>query len=270
MEVIWKLGAKDPEMDRIEEVLNEIGERVEHAMIDGERVHVENAYRADPVVREHAFIPVWVECRSRGTRKTDAGLIVDHHRRGDPGYALASKHFWDASSLGQVFGLIRHRPSRHDLTIAAVDHSPRDAFAGKCPGVQAHDATWHRRIQIATSCNVDTRAVQYLVDEYGAMFADARTIEIAGEAVLDLRHLDLGVGYSLAYLSFQQALLEHGVEDAMFIHRVTADGPRRVTVNGTAPVVRAFMRSWAPAHGLSGIYGVPSRHYAGGYESASK
>lgn len=44
------------------------------------------------------------------------------------------------------------------------------------------------------------------------------------------------------------------------------DGLRKYTVSGTPEQVRAWLDHWAPAQGLTGLYGDPARGFAGGYE----
>jgi hypothetical protein len=43
------------------------------------------------------------------------------------------------------------------------------------------------------------------------------------------------------------------------------DGRRHVVASGSRLQIRAFLRSWAPAQGLTDLYGDPERGFAGGY-----
>jgi hypothetical protein len=43
------------------------------------------------------------------------------------------------------------------------------------------------------------------------------------------------------------------------------DGRQKITCSGDATQIAAFLRVWAPAQGLTGIYGDPARGFAGGY-----
>lgn len=268
MKVSWIAGADDPEMRVVISRLQVAGEKVECATMGGERVNPENAYKADPVVESNAFIPIWIECRSRGTRKIDVGMIVDHHRQGDPGYSLSYHQFFEASSLGQVYRLLRLRATHTDLIIAAIDHCPRDAFAGKCPGVSGDEAREHRSAQLSVSVNLAQLEIRFMVKEFAKAIKLAPSIKIGGKEVVDLRFLELGNGYDVRYLCLQQSILENNVSNALFIHGSATSGHRkRAVVNGSANVVRAFIKTWAPLHGLVDIYGVPTRGYAGGYEN---
>lgn len=57
-------------------------------------------------------------------------------------------------------------------------------------------------------------------------------------------------------------------EGVAYLATVTdRDGREKVILGGctTPEMVRAFMREWAPAQGLTGVYGDPARGFAGGY-----
>lgn len=115
---IWVLGASDPEMELIERVLRECGERVEYAAVwrDGvrRRVTAAEAYGPDVEIgwglrglRATAYM---VECAPAvlvgssidGIDWGGVAVTIDHHRPGDPGYGRPPSEFLTASSLGQV------------------------------------------------------------------------------------------------------------------------------------------------------------------------
>jgi hypothetical protein len=97
---MWILGADDPEISVIETLLRECGEQVAYATIDGQRVHPGNAYRADALSGDFLGLGVYyVECH---VSSECAGIHIDHHRPGDPGYGLPPAEFLRASSIGQV------------------------------------------------------------------------------------------------------------------------------------------------------------------------
>ena len=115
---VWILGASDPEMQAIETLLRECGERVEYATSDADglvRVTAANAYRGVtmPAALRSGYhgervVPAgttWyqVECDLGGVRPYgDPGVVIDHHRPGDPGYGRPPSEFLAASSIGQV------------------------------------------------------------------------------------------------------------------------------------------------------------------------
>ena len=102
---LWILGAPDPEMRVIEDLLREAGEQVAFAVdARGQRVHPGNAYAAAgctaTVVAPDEDIYL-VECAVPGAHEPGY-TVVDHHRPGDPGYGRPPAEFLAASSVGQV------------------------------------------------------------------------------------------------------------------------------------------------------------------------
>lgn len=102
------LGASDPEMSRIQDLLEASGIPFTHALGDGgRRVFPGNAYRvidlSDPI--KAGSIPVWVEC-GPADPSIQRTKVVDHHHPGDPGYGQPPAQFLPASSLGQTIALL--------------------------------------------------------------------------------------------------------------------------------------------------------------------
>lgn len=104
---IWVLGAPDPEMAAIEQLLRECGETVVYATTgDGERVTPATAYRCPvPEAPEGATVYA-VECIDV---LPDGWVRIDHHRPGDPGYGRQPSEFLEASSIGQVIAELAKR-----------------------------------------------------------------------------------------------------------------------------------------------------------------
>jgi len=115
---IWILGAPDPEMEMIEQLLRACSEHVEHATVwrNGvrRRVTPAEAYAPDVEIgeglrggRETAYM---VECAPAvlvgssfdGIDWAGVAVAIDHHRPGDPGYGRPPAEFLPASSIGQV------------------------------------------------------------------------------------------------------------------------------------------------------------------------
>lgn len=109
---IWILGpSSDPEMEAIEGLLREAGERIIYARAD-------SAYRvaalSEPIP---AGATVYrVECD--GPAIPADAIVIDHHRPGDPGYGRPPEEFLPASSIGQViaelWGPSGYRYDRHE------------------------------------------------------------------------------------------------------------------------------------------------------------
>ena len=132
---LWILGASDPEMELIEELLREAGEQVRYAAIGDRRIIHDQAYRMDPISEPLPWggQVILVECdhsspwpldakdeampyrliQRNGVHDEDATdedylriYRVDHHRPGDPGYGRPPSEFMPASSVGQVIELL--------------------------------------------------------------------------------------------------------------------------------------------------------------------
>lgn len=232
--------------------------------------------------------------------------VVDHHRPGDPGHAMPPERYLEGSSLGQVLGLLGQTPTHAQRCIAAADHCLGAAYAGQCPGVSPDELLEHRvrlrgawlargpgqgrdapREAIAevalgaSAVELDgglqgkalelawARAVSLAVDCTRRELEVLRSTELApGIFVKDARGVDLP--------ELPEACAREGV--AVLYRMVPPPGARdaRVKVgvigggDGTTPgaaPLKAFMETWAPNAGLTGIYGAPVRGYAGGYES---
>lgn len=136
---IWILGASDPEMVAIEQLLAECGEEVVYATVGGARVRPGNAYKADglsgadPGLEAMALSGadvVIVECGvpTPWLYETNTVVVVDHHHPGDPGFGRGPASFLGAGSVGQVIG----RLAREDRLPRAWPHGPgEDASPGQ-------------------------------------------------------------------------------------------------------------------------------------------
>lgn len=123
-EIIFVLGAPDPEMEQIEGLLRDAGVACIHAMVDDEkapggqrRVRPDEAYSRRAKAHLRAIAPtsiasvVLVECNVDvdymladvgGTHRYVTVDRIDHHNPGDDGYGRAPDVFLVASSIGQV------------------------------------------------------------------------------------------------------------------------------------------------------------------------
>lgn len=121
--LLFVLGAGDPEMQAIENLLKECGVPFAYAVgPDGRRVHPGNAYKAESFDAENTenFTIVEVECSVFPKAPNVKYVTVDHHRDGDPGYGKSPSEYFSASSIGQVISLLATRgicpwPLAHDI-----------------------------------------------------------------------------------------------------------------------------------------------------------
>jgi hypothetical protein len=281
-QTMWLLGASDPEMRGIEEFLKEVGQPYQWATKDGKPVHAGNAYQADPMIDlpDPLYQIVLVECEPVelpqvvGSPEHGAIIRIDHHRPGDPGYGLPPEQYWQGSSLGQAWdlthntdGCVTEGPTREQFILAAMDHCPGAAVRGECPYVSANEVLSRKVQEIAAGTEHSEEEVKDLIDYYGVQLAKAPTILI-GEDVIDFRSHDLGSRY-LELAAAQTAALSDGY--TVLLRHHDRDGSEKWSISGHAmpQVIKAFMEKWAPAQGLTRIYGVPDRGYAGGYLAES-
>lgn len=264
MHGLFVLGAKDPEMDRIEEILKQQSQRYIHAKIGGRRVHAGNAYHADNA-HEIPFCAevIFVECEIPGIRfKTR----IDHHRPGDPGYEKDARHYWEGSSLGQLhihLGITERSPA--DCALAAMDHCFNQAMQGYCPGANPGVVLARNLFAIADSFGITLDEVNGAVNRLAGTIREAPVLMIGGYPVRLLPE-NLGVGYTLEQLA---AYIAAALEDEAILIRCRNEenGPEKVVLRGNVDtaLVRYFMQTWAPAEGIIEIYGCPERGYAGGF-----
>lgn len=114
----WVLGARDPEMDAIEELLQELAEPFFYAVhADGTRVAPGTAYNAADFIPRPGGVtsdavgqPVLVECAVPTWPTLRSAAVCDHHLEGQSGYRAGPKDFLEGSSLGQVIRLVAGDP----------------------------------------------------------------------------------------------------------------------------------------------------------------
>lgn len=133
-------GGQDIEEQAARDVARELGCVLATATVGGKPVHAGNAYCADDfVVDEGDFSCVQqviiFECNPNCVGSMTIIGVCDHHNPGDFGYGLGPEKYWEASSLGQLCSLLEVERI-HDLEmVAAGDHCPADAYAGRCAGI---------------------------------------------------------------------------------------------------------------------------------------
>jgi hypothetical protein len=261
MAKVFILGAADPEMQEIEKILQEQGQEFQYAKVDGKRCHPGNTYKADPVRFDGEI--VLVECEPAGVHNF---IRIDHHRPGDPGYGLGASDFWQASSLGQLCEMLNVSPSQDQVVLAAMDHCPAHASRGECPGVTAEEILERKIKEISAKLEVSQDVVRGRIAFMLERLKNASEVVIGGQSLKDLREFDNGVGYSLDLLTSQVATFNSGY-GVLLSTQDREGGAKKWTVAGHASpeCIEAFKSEWASAQGLTGVYGVPTRGYAGGY-----
>lgn len=263
------LGADDPEMTEIEKILVTHGRPFQYATRDGSRVHPGNAYKADPVLVEMETIAVLVECEPVDFFGTNAVVrVIDHHRVGDPGFSLSSELYWEASSLGQLYKLLDlGKPTAEHLTLAALDHCMVQARRGNCPGVDPEILKLFSRQHIAKRKGIDISLVESCIHKMRGQIEYSPIVVIGSQDVFDFTRIATNVGYSLEYLCVQEALADMHKVALIRTKNKTGHADKVIICGAATPdTIRFFIDTWAPANGLTKIYGVPERGYAGGYK----
>jgi hypothetical protein len=267
--LIFILGAEDPEMRRIQEILDAERLARAHATINGQRVNVGNAYGLDHLGTDDSMglarsgrPAIFVETSVAGVTPVH---VIDHHNEGDPG-DLPPQEYWRASSLGQLCMLLGRQGTDQDRVLAAMDHSLFAALKGETD-VDAEavmslsiDETARRYADITSP-----ETVRAMVDIYARRIFESHTISQASD-IVDLRHIHLGLNYSLEHLCLQTALGLVGISGVIRLKNAP-DEPYKVALTGYASIAQvAEFVSFADAIGLKRIYSNPMRGYGGGFE----
>lgn len=325
----WLLGAQDPEMNEIEALLRECGQRVCYALRpDGQRVTPREAYQlSSEQLADVEGDVVFVECDA----PCDNVIRIDHHRPGDPGFGRPPAEAVAASSIGQVIaqlarigalptswraldasqplpavGSIFALPDgdygvavgewiyavipTHYCVVGAADHCLAHAYAGRVPGIWPASVLRWRAICAETRPHSPVSRDVFLA----AFYATQDALE-AAPCVDVSEHGDPGSVRCCISCGAPHAdrgpcghcgSTEHMIRDlrsvghldelpdvasycgAAYITQIAdRDGRSKLVIGGAATpeAVRAFMETWGPAQGLTGIYGDPERGFAGGY-----
>jgi len=250
------LGAADPEMERIEEVLKSKGLGYAYAMKGTARVHPGNAYDGDEVSSHvpHEASLVFVECRIQGYTPE---AVIDHHQAGDPGHGLPPEDFWEGSSLGQLMILLGMSPEEDDLVIAAADHCLSHAYRGKCPGVSPDRLRTWRTSSKAKFQGVSAERISADVDAAIDTIQALPYVMVKGQTVAVVGDKEIKEAPEAA------AILGVAIMYKLFDKR--AQRMKMGILGGSPETTEEWMKTIAPAEGLTGIYGSPERGYAGGY-----
>ncbi len=259
-------GAPDPEMRMIEKVVRKAGLPFIYATVAGNPCHPGNAYKADSVKIPAGYRLVVVECELENIREFPNAIRIDHHRPQDPGFHMGASEYLEAASIGQVYHLLGIEPTQAARVMAAFDHCFPAAFRGECSGVLPREVLSIKVTEIAGGTNSSEEDVLRRINFFRSILAGTPEEKIGNQILKDLRSRYLGEGYSLDLLAAQVAVIIEGCA-AILRHRDRVDDPEKVSITGhnTPETVRLFMDTWAPEHGLTRIYGVPARGYAGGY-----
>lgn len=292
---LYILGAEDPEMNAIENLLRQCGQQLTYALArEGKRVTPMSAYGQtflSPEVGWEGMGIVTVECNAPDLPGCGTITAVDHHRPADPGYGKPPADYWEASSIGQVAALLDGNHGQDILTgpgrqafmiVAAADHCLAAAYAGQCPGVDPTKLAEFRVEQLCSASRASNRKNARTPDEVRASIKSASEailaapqINLGGVMLADLRGAEipdlpeaamlLGIGYLAGGVSLREG-------DPP---KIVIGGCGAGTIPGTAPVeaflaaARTGQIASTPVHvdGQLKPYGDPVRGFAGAYNN---
>lgn len=293
---IFVLGAHDPEMKKIEELLTLLGYTFSYALQGEERSNVSNAYRSSHFDFFESSI-VYIECNA--VHKSNIEILIDHHNQGDYGYDLDSNNFVDASSIGQFFKYILLNDFDYSTTLlnleiketkkeikegmyydtdawyldtvkgtvkipseivllSGIDHCLIDAYKGKCKGIDTNNLFNIRISQIASDLSIPKETLFDIAKEYD------NKLKYFGK-ILDLTHIDLGNDiYSPKYLVIRELSISKNIPIAL---KVTFNGLEKIMFLSLEKneVEEIMNKKEYKDIKLENMFGVPNRGYAGGF-----
>ncbi len=267
MKPFFLLGADDPEMKKIQSLLEQHCFPFVHATHKGKRCHPGNAYQADPIsVAEEVFHLVIIECEPVNLLHYSKFTRIDHHRPFDPGFHMGSDQYWEASSIGQLHKFFGWDDSHEARVMAAFDHCFPAAVQGRCLGVSGEEVLAMKIKSIVENTGRSEKEVYEKISFFRRAILDATEEKIGSSHVRDLRTHYLGEGYSADLLSAQVAATIEN-RPVLLRHRDSLSEPEKISISGPVDetTAHAFKEVWGPAQGLVRLYGVPARGYAGGY-----
>lgn len=247
---IFVLGANDPEMREIVNVLKQAGETFVYARFRGAVVRANQAYIADgtsdPIPKGTQVVTV--ECAVRGITPVQA---IDHHNPGDAGFACGPEQYLEGSSLGQLLSCLGLEPTPLQRVICAADHCPDAAYQGRCPGVSPDDMYHWRAESKSATWGISVEEFHRRVEAAHQRLREAERIEVAGTMVAWLPDAadetpEASARYHIPFIYTKQE----------------RDGRTKVGILGAPPEAIAL---WLRDSGLQDTYGNPFRGYAGGY-----
>ncbi len=277
---LFILGADDPEMRAMKELLALAGQKWEQATHQSQPVSPGTSYQADtPIGKADHYI--FIECCPKFGYDVcrTTYTVIDHHRPGDPGFDLPAEKYWEAASIGQLTrylsGVVSNwtmkkieARERWDRYTAALDHSNFAACAGLCPGIDPIVARRKVCKMIAkshgTKCSeVRTRIRSWLQRIEEGDFSQTKLNEAV---LLDARDVRLPPGYSLEFLTLREACFMLK-KSFMVRYRDRPDEREKLVVilTKSPELIKYFVDEWVPAHGLVDPYWSESRMYAGAY-----
>lgn len=271
--IVIIFGGQDAEEAAAREVARQAGCATATAIAGGARVHAGSAYKADGFEIDEGVAAlvdraVIFECAPAAAGALPVVARCDHHNPDDPGWGKGADEFWEASSLGQLCQFLGVEMTPELALVAAGDHCPAAAYAGRCPGIDPEAFARFR---------VEGKAAFYAANPRTAHKADPEQIRAAIAAATEkLRaapRTDAGVR-DLRTAGFIDELPEAALASGEAYMAAIPDtdrdrqptGHTKIVLGGhaTPEVVEAFL-DWAKTldNRIGEPYGNPMRGFAG-------
>lgn len=255
MEIRFILGAPDPEMKAIEELLEKHNLAFSYASFRGKRVQSNNAYKATSclpkALKEETII--FVECAVKGIKPR---FIIDHHYPGDPGFECGPKDFWKGSSVGQLCNLLELPPTKELKLVAAADHCLSAAYKGLCPGIEPQDIAFFRLNSRAHAQGKKLSALMESISKAEEILNACDSIKI-GDELVKIVPLDCEDNSEIT-----EAAARNGIA-LSYESRDRAGELKKGIIGAEASTVKLWMQEHKKT--AISIYGCPQRGYAGAY-----
>lgn len=259
----YVLGAQDPEMREIEQILKSHGIPYGYAAVGLTRCNAKTAYQADSVITEvfgrrpvRRVVPptvdlVTVECRLPASRPPS--LLIDHHNEGDAGYEAPPTDYMAGASLGQLLRALGLAPTTTQRLLAASDHCLTAAYQGECPGVDPEELLFLRASWQAKIANKPLHEVIDSILLAARLVERAYRKELGESRFLDPTKVPAGLPEGSAYAG--KAVRYRTLGPAYELKEM---------LKGATPAqIRGFMLEHQRAGRM--VYGNPYRGYAGAY-----
>jgi hypothetical protein len=253
------LGGPDTEMKYITDILEDRGLKFTYASDSlGNRVSRKAAYDVD--IPKLSRNQVWIECRPRGYGSNEMQslgyCLIDHHNEGDPGYNASPKHFWEASSIGQLCSLIGQPKTIELQMIAAADHCLHHAYNDGCPPIKRAQLLDFRLSHYKEGIQLAKVRFQQLLDH----MRENRTYEFNGTLYFDASDVkrnsffvtDASAYGNIPFISIRQ--------------RFGSESKKVFLGNAPGKDITFFLEEGCHQFGeVQKVFGDPRRQFAGAY-----
>lgn len=257
---LFILGATDPEMVEIKYILDSLNHDWIQLDCNPRTAYFEFKDQINELIRSNWNKQVvLIECGNALPHiRVGSEMVIDHHHPAHAASGYSKEHYFNASSIGQLCALLDIIPTRHQVLVGLVDHNLGEIYRNpRFWGFEKHEITAFRRqcIQAGTKSTDEQVLLQWMIAEN--RFADKI-------GLVDLTEFgQIGQGYCLEYLLHVECAAANGVAFKLLTKDNGDDRLKLVIGNASSEQVESFMDEYKSI--LTGVYGVPSRGFAGGY-----